>query len=61
MRIISALRRVIAKHRATKLEAARAEARQAFEDAVRRGDTRAMGATYAQLRERTTLALKGAR
>jgi hypothetical protein len=55
--MIRALRRFIAKRRTAKLEAARAEARQAFEDAVERGDTRAMNATYLRLKERTNRAL----
>jgi hypothetical protein len=55
------LARLRAKHRTAKLEAARAEARQAFEAAVDRGDTRAMSTTYARLRDCTTLALRGAR
>lgn len=47
--------------RQKRLEAARAIAREAFEDAINRGDTRAMAETYARLRDCTTLALKGAR
>jgi Tfp pilus assembly protein PilX len=57
MRIISALRRVIAKHRTAKLEADREVCRQAYDAALRRGDTRAQHATYLRLKERTNRAL----